>query len=191
MVWLFALWSAKTDTVMLIGVLFGIGACMIWGSVYVAPLMLPDYSPAVIAMVRYLVFGMLSLSFAFSQWKELKTYQWVDWRRATALAIVGNIFYYWLLAEACQRAGASIAGAFTAMIPILVAVIGNLRAKEKGEALAAIIAATPIGTLRHGLPQLDRVCRFGWVRQCDVGRLLVWRSVCLFIPFCLDLVPLK
>lgn len=133
MVWLFALWSAKTDTVVLIGVLFGIAACMIWGSVYVAPLMLPDYSPAVIAMVRYLVFGMLSLGFAFSQWKELQTYQWTDWRRATALGIVGNICYYWLLAEACQRAGASIAGAFTAMIPILVAVIGNLRAKEKAK----------------------------------------------------------
>ena len=78
---------------MLIGVLFGIAACMIWGSVYVAPLMLPDYSPAVIAMVRYFVFGLLSVGFAISQWKELRTYQWADWRRATALGIVGNIFY--------------------------------------------------------------------------------------------------
>lgn len=127
------MWSAKPETAMLIGVLFGIAACMIWGSVYVAPLMLPDYSPAVIAMVRYFVFGLLSVGFAISQWKELRTYQWADWRRATALGIVGNIFYYWLLAEACQKAGASIAGAFTAMIPILVAVIGNLRAKEKAK----------------------------------------------------------
>lgn len=45
---------------MLIGVFFGIAACMIWGCVYVAPLILPDYSPVHIAMMRYLVFGMLA-----------------------------------------------------------------------------------------------------------------------------------
>lgn len=113
---------------MLMGVLFGIAACMIWGSVYVAPLILPDYSPALIAMMRYLVFGMLSVVLAVPAWKELKSYTAADWHRALALGVVGNIFYYWLLAEACQRAGAPIAGAFTAMIPIMVAVIGNMRA---------------------------------------------------------------
>lgn len=116
---------------MLIGVLFGIAACLIWGTVYVAPLILPDYNPVVIAMARYLIFGMLSAGLAVSQWRALRTFVAADWRRATALGVVGNIFYYWLLAEACQKAGASIAGAFTAMIPILVAVIGNVRAGEK------------------------------------------------------------
>ena len=49
---------------MLIGVFFGIAACMIWGCVYVAPLILPDYSPVHIAMMRYLVFGMLAAGLA-------------------------------------------------------------------------------------------------------------------------------
>ena len=115
---------------MLIGVLFGIAACMIWGCVYVAPLILPDYSPVHIAMMRYLVFGMLAAGLAVPEWRELKFYSTADWRRALALGIVGNIFYYWLLAEACQRAGAPIAGAFTALIPIMVGVIGNMRAGE-------------------------------------------------------------
>lgn len=115
---------------MLIGVFFGIAACMIWGCVYVAPLILPDYSPVHIAMMRYLVFGMLAAGLAVPEWRELKSYSAADWRRALALGIVGNIFYYWLLAEACQRAGAPIAGAFTALIPIMVGVIGNMRAGE-------------------------------------------------------------
>ena len=46
---------------MLIGVFFGIAACMIWGCVYVAPLILPDYSPVHIAMMRYLVFGKMCI----------------------------------------------------------------------------------------------------------------------------------
>lgn len=115
---------------MLIGVFFGIAACMIWGCVYVAPLILPDYSPVHIAMMRYLVFGMLAAGLSVPEWRELKSYSAADWRRALALGIVGNIFYYWLLAEACQRAGAPIAGAFTALIPIMVGVIGNMRAGE-------------------------------------------------------------
>ena len=59
---------------MLIGVFFGIAACMIWGCVYVAPLILPDYSPVHIAMMRYLVFGMLAAGLAVPEWRELKSY---------------------------------------------------------------------------------------------------------------------
>ena len=70
---------------------------------------------------------MLAAGLAVPEWRELKSYSAADWRRALALGIVGNIFYYWLLAEACQRAGAPIAGAFTALIPIMVGVIGNMR----------------------------------------------------------------
>ena len=84
---------------MLSGVLFGIAACMIWGCVYVAPLILPDYSPVHIAMMRYLVFGMLAAGLAVPEWRELKFYSTADWRRALALGIVGNIFYYWLLGQ--------------------------------------------------------------------------------------------
>ena len=69
---------------MLIGVFFGIAACMIWGCVYVAPLILPDYSPVHIAMMRYLVFGMLAAGLAVPEWRELKSYSAADWRRASS-----------------------------------------------------------------------------------------------------------
>lgn len=59
---------------MLIGVFFGIATCMIWGCVYVAPLILPDYSPVHIAMMRYLVFGMLAAGLSVPEWRELKSY---------------------------------------------------------------------------------------------------------------------
>ena len=115
---------------MLLGVVYGIIACMIWGGVYVAPLLLPDYEPAVLATCRYVVFGALSLGFAIAQLKEFKHYRLADWKDAGLLGVVGNIFYYWLLSEAVQRAGAPITGAFTAMIPVLCAVIGNWQAKR-------------------------------------------------------------
>lgn len=120
---------------MLSGVLFGVAACLIWGTVYIGPLLLTEYSPALIALARFFVFGGLSALLAFRQWHELRQYTRSDWKRATALGLIGNIMFYWTLAEAVQRAGAPIAGAFTAMIPILVALIGNQRAKTNGHAV--------------------------------------------------------
>ena len=75
---------------MLIGVFFGIAACMIWGCVYVAPLILPDYSPVHIAMMRYLVFGMLAAGLAVPEWRELKSYSAADWRRRSEERRVGK-----------------------------------------------------------------------------------------------------
>ncbi len=115
---------------MLLGVFFGIVACMIWGGVYIAPLLLPTYDPAVIATVRYVVFGLLSCGIGIVQWRELKHYRASDWYQAVLLGVVGNIFYYWLLSEAVQHAGAPITGAFSAMIPILCALIGNYQEKN-------------------------------------------------------------
>lgn len=34
---------------MLSGVLYGLGACVLWGFVYLVPLVLPDYDPVIIA----------------------------------------------------------------------------------------------------------------------------------------------
>lgn len=120
---------------MLYGVLFGVVACMIWGTVYVAPQILAAYEPATIALARYLVFGILSLGLAYTQRHEFSFYTRADWRRALALGLIGNIFYYWVLAEAVRGAGAPIAGAFTAMIPIIVSVIGNRQAKREQRAV--------------------------------------------------------
>ena len=136
---------------MLLGVAFGIAACMIWGFAYVAPLILTSYDPMLIALGRYTAFGCLSTGLALTQLKEFRHYQAADWKRALALGLIGNLFYYWLLAEACQRAGAPVAGAFTAMIPILVALIGNLRAKKHGRAIAWKALVPPLFLVLFGM----------------------------------------
>ena len=116
---------------MIVGVGFGILACMIWGFVYIAPLILSAYDPGLIALGRYFVFGLFSLGVALFQIKEYRHYSREDWIRSIVLGIIGNAFYYYLLVEACQRAGAAVTGAFTAMIPITVGLIGNWRAKQQ------------------------------------------------------------
>lgn len=136
---------------MLQGVLCGVAACMIWGTVYIAPLILKGYDPLLIALGRYVVFGALSAGLAFAERRELARYSMRDWTTALALGIIGNLVYYWMLAEAVTHAGAPIAGAFTALIPILVAVIGNERAKATGRNIPWRRLAAPLSLVLIGM----------------------------------------
>ena len=70
---------------MVVGIIFGILACMIWGAVYIAPLLVPTYDPAVLATGRYVIFGMLSVGLALSQFKEFRHYKIADWYQALLL----------------------------------------------------------------------------------------------------------
>lgn len=52
---------------MLSGVLYGLGACVLWGFVYLVPLVLPDYDPVIIATARYIRFGLVAVPLMWMQ----------------------------------------------------------------------------------------------------------------------------
>lgn len=115
---------------MFVGFLYGLAATMIWGSVYVIPLLLPECSPLLVALSRYTVFGLFSLFVVWHYRTEVARLTRRDWTLAVALGIVGNLFYYWLLAEAVHNVGATLTGIFTALIPLTAAVTANLLDRE-------------------------------------------------------------
>ncbi|MEI3353747.1 MAG: DMT family transporter [Duodenibacillus massiliensis] len=115
---------------MLSGVLYGLGACVLWGFVYLVPLVLPDYDPVIIATARYISFGLVAVPLMWMQRHEFAHYTLKDWGTACALGVLGNCVYYWLLLNCINMAGAPFAGMCMALIPVLVAVIANLRDKK-------------------------------------------------------------
>ena len=46
---------------MILGVLLGVAAGALWGLIYIAPLLLPEYNPVLIALGRFIAFGVVSL----------------------------------------------------------------------------------------------------------------------------------
>ncbi len=82
---------------MLSGVLYGLGACVLWGFVYLVPLVLPDYDPVIIATARYISFGLVAVPLMWMQRHEFAHYTLKDWGTACALGVLGNCVYYWLL----------------------------------------------------------------------------------------------
>ena len=54
------------DAGMLFGLLFALAAGLMWGLVFVAPIMLPGYAPALLTVGRYLAFGLIALPLALA-----------------------------------------------------------------------------------------------------------------------------
>ena len=65
-----------------------------WGLVFVAPLLLPDYPATLLSFGRYFAFGLVTLPIAWWQRKALRQLTRADWWLATKLSIVGNFIYY-------------------------------------------------------------------------------------------------
>ena len=109
------------------GTLFALAAGLMWGLVFVAPLMLPQYPAALLSVGRYLAFGLIALPLAWIDRTTLRSLTRADWLEALKLSAVGNLLYYLFLAAAIQRAGGPLPTMIIGTLPVVIAVCSNLR----------------------------------------------------------------
>jgi drug/metabolite transporter (DMT)-like permease len=109
------------------GTLFALAAGLMWGLVFVAPAMLPEYPAALLSFARYLAFGLIALPLAWLDRAGLRELKRSDWIEALKLALVGNVLYYLFLAAAIQRAGVPLPTMIIGTLPVVIAISSNLR----------------------------------------------------------------
>lgn len=112
---------------MWIGTLFALAAGLLWGLVFVAPLLLPQYPAALLSSARYLAFGLIALPLAALDRGALRRLKRADWIEALRLSAVGNLLYYLCLAAAIQRAGGPLPTMLIGTLPVVIAIVSNLR----------------------------------------------------------------
>jgi drug/metabolite transporter (DMT)-like permease len=112
---------------MLTGTLFALAAGLMWGLVFIVPLLLPEYPAALLSFGRYLAFGLIALPLAWLDRARLATLTRADWIEALKLAAIGNIVYYLFLAAAIQRAGGPLPTMIIGTLPVVIAISSNLR----------------------------------------------------------------
>ncbi len=113
-----------------LGVLCALGAGLLWGLVFVAPLRFADVAPASLALGRYLAFGLVALLLASTDRRRLQALGRADWRRAVALTLVGNFIYYGCLAAALQQAGGPLPTLIIGTLPVVIAICANLSSPD-------------------------------------------------------------
>jgi drug/metabolite transporter (DMT)-like permease len=109
------------------GTLFAAAAGLMWGLVFVAPVLLPQYPPALLTFGRYLAFGLIALPLAWLDRERLRQFSRADWIEALKLAAVGNVAYYLFLSAAIQRTGAPLPTMLIGTLPVVIALAANRR----------------------------------------------------------------
>ena len=134
---------------MLAGVFYALAAGLLWGLVFLVPLLLPEYPAALLSVGRYLAFGLIALPLAFFDRHGLLKLSRADWLEALKLSAIGNLLYFLCLASAIQRAGAPLPTVMIGTLPVVIAITANLRGagrdgklpwKRLAPSLLAIIA---------------------------------------------------
>ena len=148
---------------MWLGVGFALLAGMLWGLVFLVPLLLPDYPAALLAMARYLAFGLLCLPLAWLDWGALRRLTRTDWLTALKLAAVGNLAYYTLLASSIQGTGGPLTTLIIGTLPVLIAIAANQRNAERDGLLPWRRLMLPLGIMLLGI---------ALVNQAEMTRLL-------------------
>ena len=110
---------------MLIGVLCALGAGLVWGMVFITPLLLYDYPGIVLSFGRYLAFGLIAVVPALLDRKRVLQLTRADWQAALKLALVGNLLYYAALATAIQLADAPLPTMIIGTLPVVISICSN------------------------------------------------------------------
>ena len=138
------------------GVLFALVAGLMWGLVFVAPLLLPDYPAALLSVGRYTAFGLIALPLAWLDRARLRELTRADWREALKLAAIGNLLYYLLLAAAIQRAGGPLPTMVIGTLPVVIAIASNWRDGRRDGRLPWLRLAPSLFLIAAGVALVNR-----------------------------------
>lgn len=139
------------------GVAFALAAGMMWGLVFVGPLLIPEYPASLQSYGRYLAFGLIALPLGWMDRAELRRLQRSDWLEALKLAMVGNLIYYFCLASAIQRAGTPLPTMIIGTLPVLISICANLLNHRRDGRLPWAKLAPSLGVILAGIACVNQV----------------------------------
>jgi len=110
----------------LLGIGAGIAAGALWGLVFLAPKLAPEFLPLQLSAGRYLAYGLIAAALIYPAWGRLRRHLgWQAWRALIGLSLTGNIIYYLFLANAVQLGGVAMASIVIGLLPIAVTLVGS------------------------------------------------------------------
>lgn len=165
---------------MISGVLYALLAGLMWGLIFVGPLIVPEYPAVLQSMGRYLALGLIALPLAWLGRVRLRQLSAKDWLTALALTMMGNLIYYVCLASAIQRTGAPVSTMIIGTLPVVIPVFANLLYSQRDGRLSWLrlapallligigLLCVNIAELNQGLPDFS-----GWRYGSGIALALV------------------
>jgi len=108
------------------GVMCGVLAGALWGTVFIVPARLSAFSPLELAAGRYLVYGLISLLLMLpAPWRLLRRLTRADWLVLLRQATIANVVYYLLLSYGVKSAGVAPTSLIIGLLPVSVPLLGH------------------------------------------------------------------
>ena len=136
---------------MISGVLYALLAGLMWGLIFVGPLIVPEYPAVLQSMGRYLALGLIALPIAWLGRVRLRQLGRKDWVTALTLTMMGNLIYYVCLASAIQRTGAPVSTMIIGTLPVVIPVFANLLYSQRDGKLSWWRLSPALGLIGIGL----------------------------------------
>jgi len=178
---------------MWIGTFFALVAGLLWGLVFIGPLLLPEYPAAMQSFGRYLAFGLIALPLAWADRQRLRQLRRADWIEAAKLCLVGNILYYLFLASAIRRAGAPLPAMIIGTLPVVIAIVSNVRDAARDGRVRWDRLAPSLVLIVAGIVCIHQVefARLDADPQRDAGHYAVGALLALGAVACWTWYPLR
>jgi drug/metabolite transporter (DMT)-like permease len=179
------------------GLLFALAAGLMWGLVFVGPLLLPEYPATLQSFGRYLAFGLIALPLGWLDRQRLRELTRADWIEALKLAAVGNVIYYLFLASAIQRAGGPLPTMIIGTLPVVIAITANLRSGNKGSRREAKLPwarmLPSLGLIAAGIALVNHVeiTHLQQDRNADLGRYALGALLAVGAVVCWTWYPIR
>jgi len=172
------------------GTAFALAAGLMWGLVFVAPLMLPEYPPALLAVGRYLAFGLICLPLALLDRADLRALKAADWWEAAKLSAIGNFLYYLALAAAIQRAGNPLVSVIIGTLPVVIAISSNRRNAVRDGRLPWARLAPSLALIGLGIACVNQT-ELGALASGDTRRYAEGAGIALVALACWTWYPIR
>ncbi|GAN69250.1 DMT family transporter [Acetobacter orleanensis] len=172
------------------GILCAAGAGALWGVALLAPELVRDFNPPLLATGRYLAYGAIAGLLILPRWQRISgVLSARNWKSVVWLSLAGNTIYYILLSQAVQSGGIALTSLIIGFLPVTVTLIGSrdqgalpLRTLALSLALCAAGAAC-IGWQALMVPQASGHTVQGLF--CAVGALVSWTAYAVGNSRCL------
>jgi drug/metabolite transporter (DMT)-like permease len=112
---------------MFVGIIAAALAAVSWSLSFIVPFVIGKYSLFDFALVEFVFSGVLSLGLLWRNAKAVRMLRPGDWLAGCSLGLIGYVCYFSAVMGAAVYAGPVIAPAFLGLVPVVLAVAGNLR----------------------------------------------------------------